>query len=279
MERIVLDIDGVIVDNFTPIEDRLHTSAMKALSTAIPADEERDLSVSDLVWLSLFSFDDCVDWQMTNFPEALRTIIKKQWGLKDYWAKNPPIMYDNSSSVPIVDAYASVPFSPRNLNRRPTKEVWARLLAFLANYVEVELHSHVYTHEIASARRIWLDDLISQDVENEITVKLDVGSTKSRSVGTLVVEDNLENLCKANCEVRVLRSLFHNVISRSNNDEIWSNAGHPLLYCYGMFYEMCDLLFLFAGQCVGKKLSAVKSAWYDYNDTLDRRGERITQEL
>lgn len=196
---IVIDCDGIITDIWTPVEDRLRRMTNSVIAQYATNTE----SVESLVaFANNFTFNNYIkNFAMSSLTPAQRKMVTSQWDTLMFEFPYP--MYHSDTNVWVAAS------NFENCGRVPF-QMWAEWLKILTNRgVRVVLHSHVYTKELAAARKRWFTREI-KSIAPHVSLKLDVGKEKSPSQGTIVVEDNVDNLKNAKAQYKILRTCFHN---------------------------------------------------------------------
>lgn len=268
MDSLVFDVDGVIADSWTPVENAMHSWAKLSNGHRYASYIEyvsNKGSIADFA--ATFDFESCItDFNMTILSAEERACVTRYFRSPEIFENILP-MYDAQNKVSGYSSklnWLDVSLSPQGSNWgdvRPSFRDWAVWLQSLTPKYAVLLHTHVYTDEMSCARRVWFEREI-KPYAPDVKLRIDVGLQKSQLSGTLVFEDSLDNLLKANATIKVLRNTFHNSYKSSINLATWKDFDTTGLVCVSNF----------------KEIQAVVAAWEEYLERCDKPEKRLDPE-
>ena len=260
--RLVFDIDGIMCDVWTPVENLLKVS--------VPVEENAPVypKIGDYVvnngsltdFKRNFNFLGYVDdFPLSNLGAKERKIVMEALGDPSIYA-HPMPMFNSTNNARKKALWEAADIAPNRVGsslERTSFMEWAIWLNDLTESFEVILHTHVYNEACAEARRAWFADQIAP-IAPEVTLKIDVGASKTQLSGTIVFEDNLENCLKSNAIIKVLMNTFHNSPKSYRNRELFKQNKVTDMVCVSNF----------------KELKEVVPAWEDYL-TSRRKGDKV----
>lgn len=275
MKKLVFDVDGVLVDVLSPVEEYIHGYARRFQETR---DTQCDfdllkLAPCEIENLASFRMCDCHEYDFAPFPSYLTKRIKQSFSMLPSIYGEPLAMqdmslhYGNASNL-YSCGYSDVHYESVTTNTASFFQ-WQSLIEFLLGYFDVEFHTQTFTQESGEARLNWLErTFVFDDTAGDVIFSVDVGKKKSVMQGDIVVEDCLSNLFTAETSYRVLHGTFYNTANRGNNLETWRKAGSPDIKVYGTFAELCDCLFRLIAELHNIELYLVKRAWWSFINEL-----------
>ena len=272
-KRLVFDVDGVMIDPYTRLEGKIRKLFGDIAAQGFWPYMHGDMAHLDIHRYKRFRFHEFArNFPMDTLHPTVRELCMDYWANDTGFCKDPLPMYDNMDLFPqsvdsdYPDPWISIGKPVPDFDSRTDLITWRRLLCFLSDYYSIELHTQMLGEKPAAARRKFFSDLFSGYEFAGISVKIDVGS-KAPSEGDIVVEDCLENLEIAKCGRRVLRHLWHNSKDDASNIAIMrriARSGVPVR-CYGIFSQLCLLLFGYIAEDFGMDIVEVSELWYNYD--------------
>ena len=245
---IVFDCDGILTDIWTPVEDRLKHMSRSELSAYANGSDTID---SLEAFAKNFNFNNYIkDFRMSALTAAQHKLVTDQWDVSAFEFPFP--MYHSTDNRWVADSCVPV------INRISFR-MWAEWFNVLTNRgVDVILHTHVYGQSLADARRRWFKAEI-KPIAPKVRLKMDIGAKKSKSSGTIVVEDNIDNLIVADAKFKILRTCFHNqVCCIPGTNENIAVRDTPI-YTYSSFFTLQYFVSLFVqGKTVAQAVAQLE---------------------
>lgn len=237
-KKIIFDVDGIMVDILSGIANVLHMAAKAALEggrgTVYKICGWALFDKSQLEDIASYDPWSITDWNLDPLPEHVK---------KSFYAiaSELPVLYSNP--IPMFDTIIDKdPAGCRAMtDRRPSFTEWSALVDFVARHAAVEIHTHTYTKKMHDARYAWLHEIFGPESGRK-NYRIDCGPVKTQLKGDIVIEDSMDNLLRADCEIRIMHALPFNRLDAPDNIEKRETAGNPEIKIYGTFSELCGII-------------------------------------